>query len=222
MRATIKVFLTVVAVGLGSGQAMAGMVDFESASVGFGNDFSSEGVTFSSGDIAGDTLGAPLAVAINDVITYSETSADIFVTNNGSFQVGGSTQSAFPSSFSLGLDVLMSFTDPVTDVSLTTDNDTPNTVRLLALESTGNPNEFTVVGVDESDNSGGGQTLSVDLGGTTFTHAIFQSTSSDFEAFDNVMFTTGTTPVPEPSSVAMIGAGLLLIGFGNGRKKFRA
>jgi len=230
MRATIKVFLAAVTLGLGANQAMAGFLDFDSGptSILAGDDasFLAEGVTFATGDI-------PDAVALNDIITFSNSDNAINVLAIPSFAISDSNL-AFPSPTNSGKDVLMTFVDPndinvsapISTLSLSTDEQNEigaDTVRLLVLQSTGNPNEFTVVGVDEAlDNDPNGTILTVDLGNTTFTHAIFQSTSNDFEGFDDLSFANNASPIPEPSSIAMIGAGLLLIGYRNGRKKTRA
>ena len=230
MRAMIKTLLAVVTIGLGANQAMAGFLDFDSGPTDTVNgddaSFLVEGVTFASGDI-------PDAVAVGDVITFSNSVNSVKVLGFTSFAISDNNL-ILASPFNSGKDVLMTFVDPndinvsapISTISLSTDEvdgESGDTVRLIALASTGNPIEFTVVGItEELDNHPDGTIMTVDMVDSIFTHAIFQTTSNDLEGFDDLSFANNATPIPEPSSVAMIGAGLLLIGYRNGRKKTRA
>jgi hypothetical protein len=102
-------------------------------------------------------------------------------------------------------DVLFSFSTPITSLSLQTDN-TPgepaDVVRLLALQMIG-PNQFQVIAVASgSDDATAFPANFLQVSGTTFSYAIFQTTTEQ-EGFDNVTF----AQVPEPATL-----GLLLTG----------
>lgn len=223
MKATIKVFLAAITIGVGVNQAMAGMVDFEDEGSLGGTDgdlvaFINEGVIFSTGSVSNTVVqGNPLP--------FTESSTQINLTNS-SFIIGsaGSQWMGFANN---NEDILMTFVEPgtmnpttVQTVSLNTDgqvSDSADTVRLIALGINGD-----VLAFDEAtDDDPNGTTLTVNVGTSTIAQAVFQTTTNDFEGYDNVNF-SGGAPIPEPSSIAMIGAGVLLIGYGNGRKKFRA
>ncbi len=108
--------------------------------------------------------------------------------------------------------MLIAFSAPVTEVSVRTDHfspDFPDEVRLLALQPTGNPNEFKVLAVTHGfDNWTGppGDTLVVNLGGVPFRFALFQTTTEP-EGFDDLSFLPA---VPAPAlgawmTVALVG-----------------
>lgn len=106
--------------------------------------------------------------------------------------------------------MLFSFSTAVTSAELATDvelNETPQLVRLLAIEATGNLNEFTVLALVEGFSaavSASDNVLAVGLGGTPFDFALFQVTGSGAEGFDDLTF----SPVPLPATVWLFSTGL--------------
>jgi hypothetical protein len=164
-----------------------------------GNIFAASSVTFTSGAI-------PNSVNVSDVITLSNLDNQLLLIGN--------TNSISPPNFAAASmvfggaanDLLIAFATPVTSIQLTTDDASPDgggadIVRLLALVSTGNPNEYQVLalaqGLDNATTSPA-NLLSVDLGGTPFSYAIFQATS-EAEGFDDLTFNT----VPEPFALTL-------------------
>jgi hypothetical protein len=165
-----------------------------------GATFAASGVTFTSGSI-------PNAVSVGTVFTLTNIDAQMLVVGNGN-SISPPNFAAASSVF-LGTadDLLMSFATPVTSLQLTTDDANPDAggadvVRLLALESTGNPSEYRVLasvsGLDDAISSPG-NLLSVNLSGTPFSFALFQATTEP-EGFDNLTFNV----VPEPSSFLLL------------------
>ncbi len=162
------------------------IVNFDSLTAGVqaGNVLASSGVTFTTGNI-------PDAVAVGNVITLAGPNPQFEVFAQPAFAVSPPN---FATALSVGLnDLLMSFTAPITSVSLRTDHfvpETPDIVRLLALASTGNPNEYRILAIAEGFDdavSAPADTLSVTLGGTPFSFALFQTTTEG-EGFDDLTF----------------------------------
>ncbi len=165
--------------------------------------FVANGVTFTSGSI-------PNSVVVGTVFTHSNIDEQ--------FLVIGNNDSISPPNFAAASlvfsgaanDLLMSFATPITSLQLTTDDnpsEAPDFVRLLALEATGNLWEFRVLALAEgTDNATTppGNLLSVDLQGTPFSFALFQTTTEP-EGFDDLVFNT----VPEPSALVLAALGIL-------------
>ena len=165
-----------------------------------GDHYASSGVLFRTGELVAGPSG-----------TYD------FINSVNSFEVlGGPGQpSISPPNFvtSLGAgtrDLLMIFTTPVTSVSLTSDNffpETPDVIRLGALQATSTLNRFTLLGFDQKFDdaiSPPGNLLSIGLNGMSFSYALFQ-VNTESEGFDDLTF----TQVPEPTSITLFGVGLL-------------
>jgi hypothetical protein len=172
-----------------------------------GNTFAASGVTFTSGAI-------PSSVAVGDTVTFTNIDNQMLLIGNSnsisppnfaaaSFVFGGAAN-----------DLLMAFSTPITSVQLTTDDANPDAagadvVRLLALASTGNPNEYEVLAIDEGlDNAitSPANQLLVDLGGLPFSFALFQSTT-EAEGIDDLMFST----VPEPTALVSLFTALFFV-----------
>jgi hypothetical protein len=111
-------------------------------------------------------------------------------------------------------EVLIFFATPVTSVDLQTDDalgENPDVVRLLAAERLAGFN-FQVLAADSGlDNAvmAPDNTLHVDLGGTPFSYALFQTTTEQ-EGFDNLQFNQ-VGEVPEPASLVLVGSGLVAL-----------
>lgn len=175
-----------------------------------GNTFASSGVTFFSGDI-------PNSVSINDIVTFDNVTQNILIFSN---VIAISPPNSISSSGvyeATSNDLLMSFDNPITSLELITDDgvpENPDIVRLLALEPTGNPFEFQVLGVEQAFDDGVSaidNQMSINLGGIPFSYALFQTTT-EAEAIDNLTF----EEVPEPSTVL----GTIVMVFVAGLKKY--
>ncbi len=157
-----------------------------------GDHYASSGVWLSSATIPGlPQVGEVFSVTdVVNEFAYVSNSSSVSVPN-----LAGARD--------LGLqDVIFSFADLLGTLAMTSDSvsDDP-TFRLLALESTGVPNQYRVLAVDEAV-IGFQDSLSVSVV-SGFAFAAFQVTT-ELEGFDDVNF----TPVPAPSSLA----GLSLVG----------
>jgi hypothetical protein len=84
------------------------------------------------------------------------------------------------------------------------------TVRLLALLSTGLDTQFKVLALDEgldNETTSPGNELSVS--GISFTHALFQ-TVGEQEGFDDVTFELAAVPEPHTIGLTLLGLGAML------------
>jgi len=176
-----------------------------------GNHYAGSGITFSSGDVP---AGLNPAIAVGDVFTLGGV-IDGFVAINNANAVSPPN---FAGARNLGLqDTLMSFTGSITSLSLHSDDapaDGNDVIRLLALEATGNPDEYRVLAfvaasdgaVSEPDNL-----LTVNVPGG-FSFAIFQVTTEQ-EGFDDVTFAT-----PEPATLLLLAVSVLGLGLSQRRR----
>ncbi|MGI9457327.1 MAG: PEP-CTERM sorting domain-containing protein [Aeoliella sp.] len=186
------------------------VIEFDDVAPGVipGNHYEDECVLFSSGRVSDAITIEPGAI-----VTLTDISNDLTVESfpsgaisdpNQAIATGGGTK-----------DLLMEFTEPVGFVSITTDEflETPELVRLIALEATGNPNEYKVLQfVEGLDNATTSPANLLELTSTTpFTHVIFQTSTTESEAFDNLTFIKGPVvqgEIPEPSTLALVAIAL--------------
>ncbi|HEV7403553.1 MAG TPA: PEP-CTERM sorting domain-containing protein [Chthoniobacteraceae bacterium] len=159
-----------------------------------------QGVRISSGS----TPQAPLL--LNDVFTLGDPRTDFYVYSNTEAVSGFNTVGATGQGGGNPNDILLTFTTPVSFVSLRTDHsvEQADIVQLVGLVPTGNPLEFRVTAVfSAADNALAApfDTLSLSSG-AGFTYVLFQQTT-DLEAFDDLTY----IPIPEPGV-----GGLLLVG----------
>lgn len=167
----------------------------------YGQDaYLSQGVRISSGS----TPQTPLL--LNDVFTLGDPRTDFLVYQNTEAVSGFNSVGATGPVGSNPNDILLSFSTPVSFISLRTDHSTeaPDIVQLLGLVPTGNPLEFRVTAVfSATDNALGAPFDTLSLSSATgFSYVLFQQTT-DLETFDDLTFTA----IPEPGV-----AGLLLVG----------
>jgi hypothetical protein len=159
-----------------------------------GNLYAAQGITFTSGNVPASLNGA---IAIGDVFTLSGV-VDGFVAINNDNAISDPN---FAGARNLVLqDTLMSFSAPITSLSLHSDDspgDGNDVIRLLALEATGNPNEYRVLDFFSASDgavSEPGNLLAVSVP-TGFSFGLFQVTTEQ-EGFDDVTFSF----VPEPAT----------------------
>lgn len=172
-----------------------------------GNTFSSQGVSFAMAI-------SPSTIPGTSNITLSGIDNRIVVNSNANCISSPNFISAFGNNSPLGTnDVFMSFSVPISSIQLTMDGsvEAADLIRLLILEPTANPWEFQVIGIDEGwDNAttSPANLLAVDMGGRSFSYALFQVTT-EAEGFDNLIFNT----VPEPGIIpGLLMASLLVVG----------
>jgi hypothetical protein len=206
--------------------ALATLIDFDDVSVDGtignspgilpGNQYASRGVLFRTGSLTG-------TVSVGGTVTLIPPSIPPFAPSDpiDEFEVIDTISSISSPNLAIarggGLnDLLMIFTTPVTSVRLTSDDfppslgEAPDIIRLMALAPTSTPNQFTVLAFDEKlDNavSSPDNLLSVTLGGTPFSYALFQVTTEQ-EGFDDLSFDP-VRAVPEPPALALAGIGLV-------------
>lgn len=194
--------------------ALATLINFDDVSVDGtignspgifpGNQYASQGVSFRTGSLSG-TVSVGGTVTLNSPV-------DEFEVINASVSAISDPNLAVARGGGLN-DLLMIFTTPVTSVSLTSDEfpgESADIIRLIALAPTANVNEFTVLAFDEKLDdavSSPGNLLSVALGGTPFSYALFQATTEQ-EGFDNLSFNP-VRLIPEPGGLTFLGLGLL-------------
>lgn len=168
-----------------------------------GDVYQSQGITFSTGS-------SPDSIGIGTIFTLTDITNDFLVFANteapSGFNSGGASQNPGDTK-----DLLMSFSTPVTSISLRTDHgvETPDVVRLIALAPTGNANEYSVVAIatgSDDATAAPGDTLSLGLGDTAtpFSYVLFQATTES-ESVDDVTFSA----VPEPGSASLLGLAAL-------------
>jgi hypothetical protein len=175
-----------------------------------GNLYASSGVLFSTGDLDADLF------AVGDLISYAKLNDNIDIANSSASSVSRpnivlpSPPAKVDGSIVTFHDLLMMFTTPVTSVNVTSDSyccETPDVIRLLALQPTATPNQFQVLAIDVGlDNAvtSPGNLLAVDVGRLPFSNALIQI-RTEYEGFDDLTF----TKVPEPSTVWL--AALVLV-----------
>jgi hypothetical protein len=179
----------------------AGSINFDDVAPGNlpGDTYEDHCVLFSTGRIP-DTISVGAVVTLTSIVNQFEVAND-----PGAAISNPNLAFAIPNG-----DLLMTFTEPVTNVSITTDEYSPEsgeTVRLISLEPTGNPNEFTVIQFDEGlDNATTSPDNLLSLSSATpFSYVIFQTLNIggqvEREGFDNLTFTKA---VPEPSSLVLL------------------
>jgi RHS repeat-associated protein len=142
------------------------------------------------------TVAIPDDFTIGDTITVETLSSDFLVFSN---EVSISSPNSFLANGGGSNDALISFEKPISSISLTSDDfqfDAKDIIRLIALSPTENPNKFTIVAFDEASDdavTAPDNLLAINLGGSTFSHVIFQTTTEQ-EAFDDLTFTTTAVP----------------------------
>jgi hypothetical protein len=172
-----------------------------------GNQYAVSGITFTSGNVPA-TLNP--AIAVGDVFTLGGvTDGFVAIKNNNAI-----SDPNFAGALNLGLqDTLMSFSAPITSLSLHSDDspsDGNDVIRLLALEATGNSNEYRVLAfLSASDGavSEPGNLLAVSVP-TGFSFGLFQVTTEQ-EGFDDVSFNFRALQVPEPPAWLLLAASVL-------------
>jgi hypothetical protein len=178
------------------------------------NQFAAEGITIqslilsSSIDAIGETFMAAFA-------------SDAFQVLSNTSAVSAPNFAATTNVFAQPSGALFSFSTPITSLSLQTDDapgEFPDIVRLMALQSLGG-GLFQVIAVtfgSDAETSAPGNILSLVIPGG-FSYAVF-ATATEAEGFDNVTF----TPVPEPATLGLLGAGLAAVAARARRRRSRA
>lgn len=209
----LTILLALLLAGTAAGPAQAVVIDFEGLPNGenAGNVLAASGVTFATGTIPN---------VLTPTITFTPVSASFDVFNPNICAISG-TACALAHLGGTN-DLLMSFSTPVTSVSLTSDDapgEVPDVIRLLALAATGTPNQFTLLssaqGLDDAVTSPGNQ-LTVTNGGLPFSFALFQTTTEQ-EGFDDLTF----SPVPEPMTLLLWGTTMTGLGLARWRQQRR-
>lgn len=187
--------------------ASATTIDFDALPVGLqpSNTFAGDGVSIQTGLL-------PSSISVGAIVTFSSVENQFEIAAVGATSqpnVAGATGCCVGTK-----DLLISFSDPVNSVSVSTDLAAPegaaDTVRLIALNPTGNPFEFSVVGfVQALDNFTTAPANLMTVAPGQFFNAVAFQTLTEYEAIDDLTF------VPEPSTALLVLAGL--VGFSRGR-----
>jgi hypothetical protein len=187
--------------------AEATVIDFETPETSTapeslpGGTYASSGVSFQTGAISGLVVGGGTIAFAFESATFrmyegsNAISGDQFI---GADFGGGSR------------DLLMQFSTPVTSVSLVsdaTDGEGPDIIRLIALQALGGGNYEVVAFASAFDDAPTGTFMSISLP-SAFSFALFEVTTEQ-EGFDDLTFTP--VPVPEPTTLALLGAGLVAL-----------
>jgi hypothetical protein len=165
-----------------------------------GNTYSAQGIEFTTYDDIAST------VAVGDTIALTGGLNTFWLIVNGNAVSGTSFAAATDGG---DREVLMSFSSPINSLLLHTDDtvESGQTVRLLALLSTGLDTQFEVLALDEGlDDATTSPDNELFVSGVSFSYALFQ-TVGEQEGFDDVTFEL--TAVPEPHTI-----GLTLLGLG--------
>lgn len=199
----VAVLLSIVGVGI---EAKGNTINFDDLTPGSatGDILAPQGVTFTSGSVNTEAVG------VGDTIMLT------FATNFFNVLSPQTPGAVSPPNYAISTtvarsDVLFSFSTAVSSAGLATDvelNETPQLVRLLALEATGTLNEFNVLALDEGFSdavTAPDNLLSVDLAGVPFDYALFQVTGGGAEGFDDLTF----APVPIPAAAWLFPFGLV-------------
>jgi hypothetical protein len=167
--------------------AEATVVNFDNLAAGVqpGTVLADSGVVLSTGVIPDD-------IQVGDVITFANPVGGFEVIDDPNF--APSPPNYIIPQGGLQQDVLISFTAPVTSVSVVSDHFVPeerDLIRLIVLGATETPNQFTVLRFVEAYDDAVGppdDTLAVNLDGAPFSYAVFQTTT-ELEGFDDLTFT---------------------------------
>jgi hypothetical protein len=156
---------------------------------------------------------------LNSIPDTVDSAGDAFVASclSDTFWLISNANSVSPPNFAAATnggfnEVLIFFATPVTSVDLQTDDtpgENPDVVRLLAVERLAGFN-FEVLAADSGLDhavTAPDNTLHIDLGGTPFSYAVFQTTTEQ-EGFDNLQFNQ-VADVPEPASLLLVASGLV-------------
>ena len=195
-------FASLIAAVMQAGQVYCGSVNFDNLNTGVnpGNVLAASGVTFT-------TCQTPDAVAVGDIIVISNPVDQFEILTEDGFSEDAISSPNFAVGLGLGTsDVLMTFADPVNEVALFSDDcpsETPDLIRLLALNPTDKVNEFKVVAIhngldDASDFLHIGNYMFVESN-TKFSAALFQ-TITEAEGFDNLTFEVHSNPKEDDCS----------------------
>jgi len=178
-----------------------------------GNTYQAQGVVFSTLNTIPDTVDS-----VGESFTPSPFSSNFWFINNANAFSGCCFIAADDGG---ARDVLMAFTTPIDSIQVATDDaiEAGDIVRLLALKLLPS-GDYEVLGVASGlDNAttSPANLLSVSLGGTPFSYALFQTTTEQ-EGFDNLTFTP-VASIPEPATLALLGIALAGLGFARRRKR---
>jgi hypothetical protein len=173
----------------GARPAAAGFVNFDSVAAAPGgthypgSTFSAQGVSFQSASV-------PNFVFVGQTITLSNMAPRMMVLGNGSAISNPNFAAAAGVFTGSTNDLLMVFSSPVDFVKVLTDDtpETPDTVRLLALQPTANPSQFVVTALRSGNDDATFSpfnVLSLNLTGKATQYVLFQVTT-EAEGIDNL------------------------------------
>jgi PEP-CTERM motif-containing protein len=185
--------------------AEATVIDFETPETSTapeslpGGTYASSGVSFQTGAISGLVVGGGTITFAFESATFrmyegsNAISGDQFI----GADVGGGAR-----------DLLMQFSTPVTSVSVVSDatvGEGPDIIRLIALQALGGGSYEVLAFASAFDDAPTGTFMSISLP-SEFSYVLFEVTTEQ-EGFDDLTF----TPVPEPTTLALLGAGLVAL-----------